>query len=46
MCLCVEGEFEARGRGVRGACPLRVYVVLFHLFIHFHYGLSFSLSVS
>ena len=43
MCVCVC-LFVCFGkglgwRGVRGACPLRVYVILFFAFIYFNYGL-------
>ena len=39
----VDGLCEARGggewRGVKGACPFKVYVILFYAFIYFNYEL-------
>ena len=39
VCVCVYVLCEAWGEGVREACPLRVFVILFYAFIYFNYGL-------
>ena len=49
-CVLGGGWMRRGGREARGACPVRVYVILFYVFISFlfyyyHYGLLSRISV-